>query len=200
MKTDKQRKVGIFLFNEVEVLDFAGPYEVFSVAKHESAKLFDVFTVAQRPDAISARNGLKVIPDYTFENHPEADILIVPGGYGAEHIENNNPVVLQWIANQFSKLEILASVCTGAFLLASAGLLNGKKVTTHWLDYERLENEFPELEVVRDVKFVDQGKLLTAGGISAGIDMCFHIISRLHGRDIAFETARFMAYDYKHPV
>ncbi|AIQ12344.1 DJ-1/PfpI family protein [Paenibacillus durus] len=191
-----QRTVGILLFNEVEVLDFAGPFEVFSItALSDSQKPFVVTTISQTGEMISARNGLKVTPDYSFENHPPIDILIVPGGYGAEEIEIHNPAVIQWIQEQTSKAEFTASVCTGAFLLAKAGILDGKEVTTHWMDIDLLEKEYPSVLVVRDVKFVDQGSLITSAGISAGIHMSLHLISRIYGKDIANQTAKRMEYD-----
>jgi transcriptional regulator GlxA family with amidase domain len=192
----KKHKVAILLFNEVEVLDFAGPYEVFANVFQKGEALYEVFTVAEKIDVIKARYGLKVIPDYDFQTAPEADILVVPGGYGAEHIEIRNPVVLEWIRQQKQKAGIVSSVCTGAFLLAEAGLLNGRQATTHWLDYDRLQNEYPQIEIVRDIKFVDQDDIITAGGISAGITMALHILEKLSGTEVARTTARRMEFDY----
>lgn len=190
-------KVGILLFNEVEVLDFAGPFEVFSIATHPGSddKLFTVKTVAQTKEIIKARNGLQVVPDLTFDEKPEFDILIIPGGYGAEQIEINNTTLIDWLREQLGCVDIMASVCTGAFLLAKAGLLNDKDVTTHWMDIDRLEEEFPLIRVRRNVKFVDQGQIITSGGISAGINMSFHIINRLVGKDVSRFTAKRMEYD-----
>lgn len=192
-----QRTVGILLFNEVEVLDFAGPFEVFSLASlpDSTIKPFIVKTISEDGEMISARNGLKVTPDYSFDNHPDLDILIVPGGYGAEEIEINNPELIQWLKKQQSKAEFMTSVCTGALLLAKAGLLDGKRATTHWMDMDRLEKDFPLVSVQRHVKFVDEGSLITSGGISAGINMSFHLISRLYGKSVSKETAKRMEYD-----
>ncbi len=190
-------QVGILLFNEVEVLDFAGPFEVFSVATENNTKLFNAFTIGESDKTIIARNGLKVIPEYTIQNHPELDILIIPGGYGAEHIEIKNKTILNWIKAQQAKVDMLASVCTGAFLLAQSGILDNIKATTHWMDLDRLENEYPKVTVIRGVKFVDEGKIITAGGISAGINMSFHIIERLLGKKVVEETAKRMEYDLK---
>jgi transcriptional regulator GlxA family with amidase domain len=188
--------VGILLFNEVEVLDFAGPFEVFSITTlPHGVKPFVVKTISETGEIISARNGLKVKPDHSFGDHPPLDILIVPGGYGAEEIEIHNPNVIEWIQNQTSKVEFVTSVCTGALLLAQAGLLNGKKATTHWMDIDRLEKEFPLVSVQRQVKFVDQGSVITSGGISAGINMSLHLILRLLGREVAEQTAKRMEYD-----
>lgn len=187
--------VGILLFNEVEVLDFAGPFEVFSLAEDENQKLFQVITIGEKTQVIQARNGLKVVPDYRFDNHPKLDILIIPGGDGADQIEIKNQVVLNWIRLQSKVVSILASVCTGAFLLAECGLLDSKRATTHWMDLDRLENEYPKVDVVRKSKFVDEGSIITSAGISAGINMSFHIISKLTIPEIALQTAKKMEYD-----
>ena len=188
---------GILLFHEVEVLDFAGPFEVLSLAEDANThqKLVSVKTVAQKRESISARNGLNVLPDYDFSNAPDFDILIVPGGYGAEEIEIHNQALLDWIKSRSTATSILASVCTGAFLLAKAGLLDGKRATTHWMDLDRLAREYPRIAVQRDVKFVDEGNILTSGGISAGINMCFHLLTRLFGAEIARQTARRMEFE-----
>jgi len=185
------------LFNEVEVLDFAGPFEVLSLAEDASThqKLFSINTVAQTRESISARNGLKVLPDYDFDNAPDFDLLIVPGGYGAEEIEVHNATLLDWLKQRAAITLTLASVCTGAFLLAKAGLLNGKRATTHWMDLDRLEQEYPLVFVQRDVKFVDEGDILTAGGISAGINLSFHLLKKFYGAEVAQQTAKRMEYE-----
>ncbi|CAO3607232.1 unnamed protein product [Cunninghamella blakesleeana] len=196
MNTEKQWTVGIFLFNEVEVLDFSGPFEVFSVTEYDNGKKpFLVKTISETGNIISARNGLKVQPDYSFNDDYQFDILLIPGGYGAENIEIHKPQVIDWIKTQYEKVDILTSVCTGAFLLAKAGLLDGKKATTHWMDIQKLQNDFPLLDVLENVKFVDQGKILTSAGISAGINVSFHIIKRLIDANTANATAKRMEYD-----
>ncbi len=192
-----QLQVGILIFNEVEVLDFAGPFEVFSLAEKGGEKVFEVTTVAETKEMILARNGLKVVPDFQFTDHPDYDIVIIPGGYGAEEIEIRNAKTLTWIKEQYQKVDMLASVCTGALLLAECGLLNNKKATTHWMDLDRLETEYPNVQVIRNVKFVDEGKILTAAGISAGIVLSFHIIKRLFGPELAKDTAKRMEYDIR---
>lgn len=189
-------KVGIFIFNEVEVLDFAGPFEVFSLATNISnQKLFEVTTISETGNILSARNGLKILPTLKFADDYHFDILIIPGGYGAEEIEIKNKKVLAWITNQKEKVKILASVCTGALLLAECGILDNKNATTHWMDLDRLETEYPLINVIRDTKFVDQDKILTSGGISAGINMSFHIIGKLFGAKVVEMTAKRMEYD-----
>ncbi|WP_391559676.1 DJ-1/PfpI family protein [Robertmurraya sp.] len=192
-----KRNVGILLFNEVEVLDFAGPFEVFSITEFSETreKAFNVKTVSQHGGLIKSRNGLMVKPDFSFETAPLFDILIVPGGYGAEKIEIHNSEVIKWIQEQSTKVELLTSVCTGAFLLAKAGLLDGRSATTHWMDINRLETEFPNIKVLRNTRYVDEGNIITSGGISSGIHMSFHVIRRLISEEIALNTAKRMEYE-----
>ncbi|MTV50868.1 DJ-1/PfpI family protein [Heliobacillus mobilis] len=192
-----QRQIGIFLFDEVEVLDFAGPFEVLSLTTIAGTDIrpFKVKTVSEKGTSISARNGLKIQPDYSFENAPKFDILIVPGGYGAEEIEIHKPNVITWLQKQEERVELICSVCTGAFLLAKAGILDGKKATTHWMDIDRLEAEFPNILVIRDVKYVDEGSVITSSGISAGINMSFYMVQKLLGNEVAQATAKRMEFD-----
>ncbi|ACJ77524.1 DJ-1/PfpI family protein [Bacillus cereus] len=187
--------VGIFLFNEVEVLDFAGPFEVFSITKVHEEKPFTVYTVSQNGEMITARNGLKVKPDYSIEDLPPVDILIIPGGKGARENEVKNDIVINWIRQQMKEVKLMTSVCTGALLLAKAGLLEGLKATTHWASIQTFKKDFPNVEVMENVKFVDEGHIITSAGISAGINMSFHIVKNLLGVGIAEETAKNMEYD-----
>ncbi len=188
-------EVGIFVFNEADVLDFSGPFEVFSLAKKNDRKLFNVSLISENGSATIARNGFQVVPKYNFSNHPKLDMLIIPGGYGAEEVEIKNEKALTWIKAQHDKVRILASVCTGALLLAECGILDDKNATTHWMDLDRLEREYPKVNVIRGVKFVDEGNVLTSGGISAGINMSFHLIKRLFDSEVAQYTAKRMEYD-----
>lgn len=187
--------VGIFLFNEVEVLDFAGPFEVFSITKVHEEKPFTVYTVSQNGEMITARNGLKVKPDYSIEDLPPVDILIIPGGKGARENEVKNDIVINWVRQQMKEVKLMTSVCTGALLLAKAGLLEGLKATTHWASIQTFKKDFPNVEVMENVKFVDEGHIITSAGISAGINMSFHIVKNLLGVGIAEETAKNMEYD-----
>lgn len=188
-------KVGIFIFNEVEVLDFAGPFEVFSLAEKDNEKLFKVITISENGEMIAARNGLKVQPDVSFDQSPDLDILIIPGGYGAEEIEIKNKKVIDWIKIQSRQVQILASVCTGAFLLAESGLLDNKKATTHWMDITRMQKDYPRITVLKDRRFVDEDTVITSGGISSGIHMSFHIIKKLYGDKVVELTAKRMEFD-----
>ncbi|ANC19848.1 AraC family transcriptional regulator [Bacillus cereus] len=191
--------VGIFLFNEVEVLDFAGPFEVFSVTEVNGEKPFTVYTVSENGEMITARNGLKVQPDYSIENLPSVDILIIPGGLGARKYEIKNEIVIKWIRQQMKEVKLMTSVCTGALLLAKAGLLEGLKATTHWASIEKFKNEFQNVEVIENVKFVDEGHIITSAGISAGINMAFHIVKNLLGVHVVEDTAKRMEYDISLP-
>ncbi|ALQ68449.1 DJ-1/PfpI family protein [Bacillus thuringiensis] len=183
--------VGIFLFNDVEVLDFAGPFEVFSVTEADKEKTFTVYTVSQNGEMITARNGLKVQPDYSIEDLPPIDILIIPGGKGVRE----NETIINWVRQQMKEVKLMTSVCTGALLLAKAGLLEGLKATTHWASIQTFKKDFPNVEVMENVKFVDEGQIITSAGISAGINMSFHIVKNLLGVEVAEETAKSMEYD-----
>ena len=193
-------KVGIYLFDEVEVLDFAGPYEVFSTASRVAGRLwpgelapFTVFTAAETRQ-VRARGGLLVTPDYDLRGHPPIDVLIVPGGLVSEELEKNS--VISWILMTSRSSVLTASVCTGSFLLARAGLLEGKKATTHWEDINDFKELFPDTIVHENVRWVDEGRIVTSAGISAGIDMSLHLIARLKGEDLALGTARQMEFDW----
>ncbi|GAB6460545.1 DJ-1/PfpI family protein [Bacillus cereus] len=187
--------IGIFLFDDVEVLDFAGPFEVFSVTEVDEEKPFTVYTVSQNGEMITARNGLKVQPDYSIEDLPPVDILIIPGGKGARENEVKNDIIINWVRQQMKEVKLMTSVCTGALLLAKAGLLDGLKATTHWASIQTFKKDFPNVEVMENVKFVDEGHIITSAGISAGINMSFHIVKNLLGVEVAEDTAKSMEYD-----
>jgi transcriptional regulator GlxA family with amidase domain len=193
--------IGIFVFDNIEVLDFAGPYEVFTTASRVKIRnepgtppLFSVFTVSRTTVPFRARAGLSVIPDHNFSTHPPIDILIIPGGVVS--VELTRPDVIQWIRETSARSQLTASVCTGAFLLAQAGLLNGKRATTHWEDIEDLKTMFPAVVVQSGPRWIDEGKLVTSAGISAGIDMSLHLVERLAGRELAIRTAKQMDFDW----
>ena len=191
-------RVAILLFDGVELLDFAGPFEVFSAARpgpESPERLMEVFTVAEHEGPVLCRNGLVVMPSYTLESSPHADILVIPGGQGAR-LAINRPDLIDWIRKQARQVSLTASVCTGSFLLARAGLLTGKTVTTHWASVQRMREEFPGLDVRDDQRWIDAGEIITSAGVSAGIDMALHVLDRLYGPDVAAATARGIEYDH----
>jgi transcriptional regulator GlxA family with amidase domain len=195
--------VGIYLFDEVEVLDFAGPFEVFSTASRVHSLLhpgnpkpFQVITIALNSPFIAARGGLRVHASHTIDNHPPIDILVIPGGVVSVQLELT--VIIEWIALNAPKATLTASVCTGAFLLAKAGLLDGKTVTTHWEDIPDLRAMFPKVSVVEHQRWVDAGQIVTSGGISAGIDMSLYLVARLVDQELAVRTAYQMEFDWQH--
>jgi transcriptional regulator GlxA family with amidase domain len=194
----RKRSVGILIFPEVELLDFAGPHEAFSAAQRADGGLFDVFTVAERAGELRTPSGLRVVPDYTIDDVPHIDILVVPGGMGTRR-EIDNQRLIGWIEGQARQTEVMTSVCTGSFLLAKAGLLRGKQATTHWGSVERLREMFPDTEVLERVRWVDAGPVISSAGVSAGIDMALHVIERLCGTEAAASSARLMEYDYWKP-
>lgn len=197
-ETVQQRTVGILIFDDVEVLDFCGPFEVFAITQpageRSTTRLFQVLTIAEEDRVISCRGGLLVQPHHTIENHPPLDIIVVPGGPGVMGVIENERV-LNWISAQAGEIEITTSVCTGAALLAKQGLLDGLTATSHWTSIDWLREHHPAVNVVSDARFVDQGRIVTSAGVSAGIDMALHVVARLHGEETADWTARIMEYD-----
>lgn len=183
------------MFDDVEVLDFAGPFEVFSVAAelNKDDRPFAVLTVAEHLAAVSARNGLSINPDCTISDCPPPDILIVPGGIGTRKLIDNSAVI-DWIKDCAPTAELVLSVCTGSMLLAKAGLLEGVRATTHHLALDLLQELAPNTTVVSDRRFVDNGKIITSGGIAAGIDMSLYVVSKILGRAAAEKTAEYMEY------
>jgi transcriptional regulator GlxA family with amidase domain len=195
------RNVGILIFPDVEVLDFCGPFEVFAstslppqIDGDPETRLFEVFTIAERAELVACRGGLLVQPNHTLDDHPPLDLVVIPGGYGTLR-EQENPVILDWITRQRRTGALTTSVCTGAFLLGAAGLLDGLRATTHWTTIDGLRTHLPATDVLADVRIVDEGEIITSAGVSAGIDMALHVVRRLHGAEVARRTARDMEYD-----
>jgi len=197
----ERRRVGILVFDGVEVLDFCGPFEVFSVVRlveerrREDPSPFEVILVAERPEVVTATGGLKVMPDVSLAACPPLDVLVVPGGWGTRR-EIGNPVLREWIAERGRQVETLTSVCTGAMLLGHTGLLDGRHATTHWRSLDWMSESFPRVTVERDLHVVEDGNVLTSAGISAGIDMSLRVVARYHGEAIARATARHMEYPF----
>jgi transcriptional regulator GlxA family with amidase domain len=191
------RNVAILIFDEVEVLDFCGPFEVFGVTGLRSGDEhpFHVYTVAEKVGPVSARNGLSVNPAYTVAECPPPDILLVPGGYGTRR-QIHNEMLVNWVKAQAERVELLLSVCTGALVLAKAGLLEGLSATTHCAAFDELKVLAPNTTLCPNERYVDNGKIILSAGISAGIDMSLYVVARLLGEEQANETARYMQYDY----
>ncbi|MBV1914243.1 MAG: DJ-1/PfpI family protein [Pseudomonadales bacterium] len=188
--------IGIYIYENSEVLDFSGPFEVFSTASRlsNSTDIFDVFLIAEEKRPVIARGGYSVNPHYNFSDHPKIDVLIVVGGIHTGELKK--PSVLDWISSVEKGAQLVSSVCTGVFMLAEAGILSNHDVTTHWEDIDDLQKSYPNLNVVRSQRWVDEGKFVTSGGISAGIDMSLHLVSRLINSELAEKTAKQMEFDW----
>ena len=197
----ERKRVGIVLFEDVEVLDFCGPFEVFCAVRFNEEKRredpspFEVCLVAENPEPVTSTGNLKVIPHYTFENCPPLHILVVPGGWGTRK-ELNNLNMLEWLRARAAEVETLTSVCTGSMLLGFAGLLNGLHATTHWRSLNWMRDAFPQVTVELKKHVVEDGRVVTSAGISAGIDMALRVVARYCGENIARATARHMEYPY----
>jgi transcriptional regulator GlxA family with amidase domain len=191
------RRIGILMFDGVEALDFAGPFEVFTTATRMQARLapeaaapFEVRTVSRDGGTVQARAGLVVQVDHAFASAPAFDLLLVPGGVVDAALACDD--TRAWIARVAPACEVVASVCTGAFLLAAAGVTGDAPLTTHWEDLADLRAAWPALTVVDNVRWVEHGRVISSAGIAAGIDMSLHLVERLAGRALAERTARQM--------
>ena len=179
------------------VIDFAGPWEVFQDvhvsdrgSNHDDQMPFQLFTVAEKIETITGSGGLKLVPDYTFENVPTPKVVVVPAQRGSQALH-------AWLRKIAPSTDLVMSVCTGAFQLGKAGLLNGKSATTHHEFLDRFAQTFPEVAVKRGLRFVEEDKISTAGGLSSGIDLALRVVDRYFGRDVAQATATYMEYQSK---
>jgi transcriptional regulator GlxA family with amidase domain len=184
------RNVAIFLFDGVELLDFAGPADVFSAA----GSGYKVYTVAESTEPIVSQGFVKVVPEFSILNCPKPDVLVIPGGNTSAPLASSE--VIAWIKGASENTEVTMSVCTGAFILAKAGLLDGQQATTHWSQLARLRKAAPNIDVRDKVRFVDVGKIVTTAGVSAGIDGALHVVDRLSGRSTATWAASGMEYKW----
>jgi transcriptional regulator GlxA family with amidase domain len=197
----ERKCVGIVLFDDVEVLDFCGPFEVFSVTRlneekrRDDASPFEVLLVAEKAGPITTTGGMIVLPQHSFENCPRLDIVVVPGGWGTRK-ELGSAVMLNWLRQRAEEVETLAAVCTGSMLLGFAGLIDGLHATTHWRSLDWMRESFPSTTVEYQKHFVEDGRVFTSAGISAGIDMSLKVVARYLGEGIARATARHMEYPY----
>ncbi|MGH2751107.1 MAG: DJ-1/PfpI family protein [Actinomycetota bacterium] len=193
-------RIGVFLFDGAEELDWAGPWEVLAAwAGNHPADEVEVFTVAQREGVVTCAKGLKVLADYTWATAPPIDVLVYPGGRGTRP-QIGDEAVLGWVKETAANGALMTSVCTGSLVYASAGLLEGRPATTHWGSLDRLADLGKSVQVRPDDRFVDDGDVITAAGVSAGIDMALHLVARLESVERAREVRRYIQYDPAPPV
>jgi transcriptional regulator GlxA family with amidase domain len=197
----QRKRVGIFIYEDVEVLDFCGPFEVFSVTRtneekrRDEASPFTPLLVAERSGPVTTTGGMQVLPHHTMADCPPLEIVVVPGGWGYRH-HMQNRVLHEWLRTRAAHAETVTGVCTGALLLSSAGLLDGLRATTHWRFLDSMRDSFPQVNVKYDKHFVQDGRVFTSAGISAGIDMSLKVVEDYFGVPIARATARHMEYPY----
>ena len=191
-----QRKVGIIVFDDAEVLDVMGPYEVFSVAGRISEPSeFQVDLISDSEEkSVTLRHGLRILTDRNIYEDQEFDLIIVSGGITTNAEQNKK--LLEFLVKSKARGTIIASICTGAFILAEAGLLGKNKVTTHWEDQKELQNRFPDLTVIANQRWVESEGIFTSGGISAGMDLSLHLVQVLSDRALALRTAKQMEYNW----
>lgn len=185
-------RTGILLFDDVEELDFAGPWEVLATAAALSRD-DRVVTIAEREEPVRAAKGLRVLPDHDFASAPELDVLLVPGGQGTRR-EVSNPVLIDWIRKAGAPCRFVTSVCTGALLLHEAGFARGRRVTTYFGFIETLRAR-GDVEVLEGVRYVRDGSLITSAGVSAGVDMSLYLVGQLYSPDFARRVQRLIEYD-----
>jgi transcriptional regulator GlxA family with amidase domain len=193
----KPLNIAIVIQNRMELLDFAGPGEVFAAAGTEGARPFRVFTVASTKAPITSQGFAEIVPDFSITNAPPVDVLVIPGGGHSNLI--GDPQMMSWIGRTAQSAQYTLSVCTGALVLAAAGLLDGKEATTWYGAIDRLRTAAPRTVVHENTRFVDNGTIITTAGISAGIDGSLHLVSRLLGVEKARDIARYMEYDRWQP-
>ena len=190
-----ERNVAILIFPGVQIIDYTGPYEVLGHASVNGQRAFRIYTVSETTDPITTAMGMTVVPAFAFDRAPKADVLVVPGGGVDPHLEN--PAYLRWLRASAKDAEVVLSVCNGAFFLAKAGLLDGLEATTFAGLIEELKTAAPKTKVVSDRRFVDNGKIVTAAGLSSGIDGALHVIEKLYGKGAAQVAAVGMEYDWR---
>lgn len=189
-----KKKVAILVYEGVYLLDFAGPLEIFNDAMmSDTAAAFEVYLVGVTKDPIKAHTGTIITPNYSINDCPKPDILVIPGGDLG--LGTRNQEVGDWIKSESAKSEITMSVCTGAFILADLGLLDSMEATTWYGAVDRLGVKYPKINVAHGKRFTDNGKIITTAGVSAGIDGALHIVERYFGRDAAARTAKFIEYN-----
>jgi transcriptional regulator GlxA family with amidase domain len=193
-------RIAVFLFDGAEELDWAGPWEVLAAwAEQHPDDGIEVFTVAREDGPVTCAKGLRVLPDRTWDTAPPAQVLVYPGGRGTRP-QVHDEEILGWVRRTADGGALMTSVCTGSLVYAAAGLLDGRPATTHWGALDLLADLGTDVEVRPDDRFVDTGAVITAAGVSAGIDMALHLVSRLHSVERAREVRRYIQYDPEPPV
>jgi transcriptional regulator GlxA family with amidase domain len=193
-------RIAVVLFEGAEELDFAGPWEVLAAwAKQWPDDGVEVFTVAATAEPVDCAKGMRVVPDHTWETAPPIDVLVYPGGVGSRR-ELQDPEVLDRLRGLQERKTLMTSVCTGALVYAAAGLLRDRPATTWWGALDTLAELDPTIDVRPGDRFVDSGEVVTAAGVSAGIDMALHLVARLHSVERAREVRRYIQYDPEPPV
>lgn len=197
-RSDYTRNVAIVIWEGAEILDWGGPSEVFESASRygedRGAKAFNVYTVSKTTEPITSQRFIKVIPEYDITNAPKPDIIVLPGGGTSSVL--NDPEFLEWAGSAAREAELALSVCTGAFILAESGLLDGMQATTWYGALDYFEEQYEQVDVNRGRRFVDNGQFVTTAGVSAGIDGALHVVARLVGRQVADRTAEYMEYSW----
>jgi len=180
------------IFPGAEELDLVGPWEALALARDYGEREIELFTVALTREPVRLRGGLRVVPDHAFGSEPKADAIVVPGGPGTRDEPAWRPVVA-WVSAR-RDTPLVTSVCTGAFVLARAGVLDGRTATTHYARLDELREQHPEVHVVDGLRVVDEGDVITAGGVTAGIDLGLHLVERYYGGELAATVAEVMEY------
>lgn len=189
-------KVAILIYDGVYLLDFCGPQEIFFDTMNEkNEKIFDVMLVAPTISPIKAHTGTTIVPDFSIDHCPVPDILVIPGG--DLEIIDRNPLLGEWIQKNSLQSKITLSVCTGAFILAKLGMLDGLHATTWWGACEYLQKKYTQIKVSTKDRITDNGKIITTAGVSAGIDGALYVVSKLINKETAKKTARYIEYTWK---
>ena len=188
----KQYKVAILIYQDVFLMDFCGPLEIFNDASKEDTPLFEVFTVSPENKSIKSHTNTEITANYTIDNCPMPDILVIPGGN--LNLASENKKLADWIKNTSFKSKITMSVCTGAFILADLGMLDNLEATTWYGANERLQKKFPKIKVVSGKRYTDNGKIITTAGVSGGVDGALHVVETLFGKETAQKTAKFIEW------
>jgi transcriptional regulator GlxA family with amidase domain len=190
---NKPVKVAVLIDEGATIIDFCGPWEVFQDASKGDDSLFELFTVAPSTKPLSASGGMKIVPDYSLANAPPANVIVIPAQAGGR-----NPKMAgakpEWLRSQRAHTDIIVSICTGAFLLAQSGLLDGLTATTHHLFYDDFQRMFPRVKLVKNRRFIDHGNIMSASGLTSGIDGALHVVERYYGSDTALKTAEYMEF------